>query len=79
MAKKMDAKHCIGCEDNFYNGNNPYGVKECWGLETAKLMTRYRICVNSPTVKSSFVKVNAPSCYHEKGYAYYNDLPAHCK
>ncbi len=20
---------CIGCRENFYNGNNEYGIKEC--------------------------------------------------
>ncbi len=29
-------KYCGGCRDNFYNGNNPTGVKECWCLENAK-------------------------------------------
>lgn len=29
-------KYCNGCHDNFYNGNNPLGIKECWSLETAK-------------------------------------------
>ncbi len=24
----MDKKHCSGCEQNFYNGNNPYKVKD---------------------------------------------------
>lgn len=26
---------CAGCEDDFYNGHNPYGVKECWAFKTA--------------------------------------------
>ena len=27
---------CAGCHNNFYNGNNPYGIKVCWMLESAK-------------------------------------------
>ena len=28
-------KYCGSCHDNFYNGNNPMDVKECWHLEKA--------------------------------------------
>lgn len=27
---------CVGCHNNFYNGNNPYGIKRCWMLDSAK-------------------------------------------
>ena len=39
----MDKKYCIGCRQNFYNGNNNLGVKECWSREEAKLVWRIRI------------------------------------
>lgn len=42
MTKGEKLKHCAGCRDDFYNGNNPMGVKECWMLKTAKIVTRYR-------------------------------------
>lgn len=29
-------KYCGSCRDDFYNGNNPMGVTECFMLETAK-------------------------------------------
>lgn len=29
-------KYCGGCHNDFYNGNNPLGVKECWSLGRAK-------------------------------------------
>ena len=29
MTKSEKLKHCVGCRDNFYNGNNPYGITEC--------------------------------------------------
>lgn len=38
----MDKKYCGGCVDDFHNGHNPYGVKECWSLKTAKLVTKWR-------------------------------------
>lgn len=31
---------CVGCHDNFYNGKNPYGVKNCWMLPDAKVVQR---------------------------------------
>ena len=36
---------CCGCRDNFYNGNNPYGVQRCWSFESAKLVPRIRVGV----------------------------------
>ena len=38
-----DKKYCVGCNDNFYNGNNPSGVKEYWGYKSARVVTRYAI------------------------------------
>lgn len=43
MTKAEKLKHCDGCNENFYNGNNPLGVQECWSLETAKLIWRKRV------------------------------------
>lgn len=28
---------CQGCRDNFYNGNNELGVRECWSLSDARI------------------------------------------
>ena len=36
-------KHCIGCNDNFYNSNNPYKIKTCWHLESARLIKKKRL------------------------------------
>ena len=38
MTKAEKRKHCTGCEDNFYNGNNDLGVNECWSLDNMKLI-----------------------------------------
>lgn len=63
---QMTKAHCEGCENNFYNGNNPYGVKECWSFKSAKLVERIRIGVwqNPPYSKNT---VLVPACKHEKG------------
>ena len=76
----MDAKHCHGCEDDFYNGHNPMNVKKCWGLKTARLITRYRIGTwTVPTQSGAFTEVKAPTCYHAKGEHYYEKLPSFVK
>lgn len=76
----MDKKHCVDCESNFYNGNNPLGVKECWHLKDAKVVTRFCIGNNVLwTHKENFVRVQVPSCYSKSGYCYLSELPEHLR
>ncbi len=28
---------CVGCRNNFYNGNNSYGIAECWSYKSARI------------------------------------------
>jgi hypothetical protein len=73
----MDAKHCVGCRDDFYNGKNPHGVKACWFLPRAKLETRFRLHINTPVnQREGYVEMQLPQCYHERGYVYYEQIPA---
>ena len=76
-----DVKLCAGCRDNFYNGNNPLGVKRCWSLDTAKVVTRYRLAWwTAPTVPGAFQKVTTHSCWSAPGqFAQYEHLPANAK
>jgi len=76
---KKDKRFCIGCDDNFYNGNNPMGVKECWLFKSAKVATRYMIGWWTPQdKKENFTKVTTHSCHREIGrFAYYDRLPSH--
>jgi hypothetical protein len=63
----MNKKHCLGCRDNFYNSNNPYGIEKCWNLKNAKLV--WRIPVGhweSPPYKNK-KKVRVPDCWHGSG------------
>ena len=65
----MDKKHCIGCRDNFYNGQNPYGIERCWLLDKAILTMRKEVHVDqSPpwTQKPRLI----PSCYSRPRYVY---------
>jgi len=65
----MDKSKCAGCEYNFYNGNNPYGITECWLLKKAQLIQRRRVGINDVppwTAKPETL----PSCYHKRGYIF---------
>lgn len=81
----MDKKHCSGCKNNFYNGNNHFGIKECWSLRDAKLVTKYRIHMNAPmNVKSNYIRVRIPNCfcgggYSGTGYTEVEKIPSYAK
>ncbi len=62
-------KYCSGCEDNFYNSNNPYGIKECWCLKTARLIWRKKVSVDQypPWTQKAGRFL---SCYHQKRYVF---------
>jgi hypothetical protein len=63
----MDRKHCSGCRNNFYNGNNPLGVKECWSLKDAKLVSRIGLGFwENPPYKGK-KKVRVPDCWMGEG------------
>jgi len=67
----IDIKHCQGCVDDFYNGNNEIGVTRCWSLKTAVLVTRYRIGVwTMPLSPGAFREMRVPNCYRAQGYAF---------
>ena len=62
----IDKKHCAGCRDNFYNGNNNLGVKECWMLKDAKLILRREVGMwERPPWTATPRKL--PNCYSKKG------------
>lgn len=66
MKSKND---CIGCKDDFYNGKNPYNIKECWRFKDAKFVKRKRVNINQrPPWNQKPVKVL--NCYKEKNYVY---------
>lgn len=37
---------CSNCRDNFYNGNNDLGTKECWSYCSAEVVMRIKIPVH---------------------------------
>ena len=63
----MNKENCRGCRQNFYNGFNDLGVKECWSFHDAKLVWRVPVGHwENPPYKNK-KKVRKPSCYHEEG------------
>ena len=68
--------YCTGCRDDFYNGNNDLGVKECWLKENAKAVTRFRVHWWDPYPFRSTQKVKTYHCHNESGqYAFYKKDP----
>ena len=59
----IDAIHCDGCRDDFYNGHNELGVKECWLRKDAKLAERLLIHVNQPPPYLNVKPKMVPTCY----------------
>ena len=76
-----DRKYCSGCDDDFYNGSNPLGIKECWSLEDAKVVTRCKIGWWIPCDrKENFSRVITLSCHKESGrFAFFEALPEHLR
>jgi len=74
-------QYCSGCRENFYNGNNPYGIPGCWCFGSAKIVTRYSIGWNTPmNIKSAYLKVKTLDCHRETGrYALLEKIPDSAK
>jgi hypothetical protein len=69
VTKKGKLEMCIGCEDNFYNGNNPYNIKECWNLGKAQIVSKEKIGIND-VLPWKHTPTNVLSCRREKGYVF---------
>jgi len=67
---KKDKTFCGGCEDNFYNGNNNYGVSECWSFKNAKVIKRLSIRSDQPPPYDRDVWLYKLSCFHRKQMCY---------
>jgi len=67
----MDKRHCKGCIDDFYNGNNDFGIKECVHLKTAEIVPKKKIPLSQrpPWLQKP---INVPSCFKQRGYVFWN-------
>lgn len=60
---------CAGCRDDFYNGQNPYGIKECWNLKKARIVLKKKVAISQvPPWNQKPIRVL--SCRHESGYVF---------
>ena len=65
----MKKEYCRGCRNNFYNGLNPHGIKECWSFKDAKIVWRKEVpCNLVPPWTMKAIRV--PDCYHRDRVAY---------
>lgn len=82
MSKPAKSKGlCVGCRENFYNGYNDIGTKECWNYKSARVVKRYRIGWWTPQDRAeNFDPVMVMSCRCDTGrFAYYDKLPGHLR
>lgn len=76
----MNKSDCVGCRDDFYNGNNDIGVSECWLFKKAELATRYQLSIHTPiSERRGYRKVTKPKCYGQNGYVFLDKIPEHAK
>jgi len=69
MNKFKKKEYCQMCHNNFYNGNNPYGVKECYSFKDAKVVWKKQVHINQmPPWKQKAIRVL--NCYRRSGYVY---------
>lgn len=67
LSKEDKLKLCSGCHCDFYNGNNPMGIKECWSLENAKVVMKKQVSMSQvPPWKQPAIKVL--DCFRRDGY-----------
>jgi len=67
MTKYEKRKLCSGCTENFYNGNNPLGVSECWHFSDAIVVHRAFIGLSwVPPWNASIERTL--SCHRKNGY-----------
>lgn len=62
--------NCSNCDNNFYNGNNPLGIKECWSKSSAKIVDRIPIGINESPPYKNREPVKVLDCYHTQGTVY---------
>jgi len=62
-------RYCLGCEDDFYNGKNEHGIKECWHFKDAKVVWRKPVGTwERPPWTSKSIRVL--DCFRKKGTHY---------
>jgi len=60
---KPQRSRCAGCHDDFYNSNNPLGIKECWHFKDAKVVDALFYPGTWATDKDQILRKKTLSCY----------------
>lgn len=69
MTKEEKKRHCKGCRNDFYNGDNPYGIQDCWSLEGAELVYKKEVHINQrPPWNQNAIQVL--DCYRKPQHVY---------
>ena len=66
---KKSTDLCIGCYNNFYNGNNPYGVAQCWSYPKAVVEKRLLVSIHQTPPYNAKLAAWYLSCFRRQGYA----------
>ena len=79
MTKAEKLPMCVGCHNDFYNGKNNMGIQECFSLERAKKVERWRLgWWTPPSSVDAFTRVTTLDCHHAPGnYLDSEKLPIH--
>jgi len=64
----ISAEHCVGCYNDFYNGRNSIGVKECWNRKDAVLAPRLLIHVDQAPPYKNIKPRDVPTCYKQQRF-----------
>ena len=60
-------QYCAGCRNDFYNDHNPLGVKQCWSLKSANVVTRFKQPYWEAWPFRGTREVTTLDCYHAPG------------
>lgn len=69
LPRNEKLRRCVGCEDDFYNGNNPVGVDMCWMFPDAKLVKRKQVHMNQVPPWTQEPQLFL-SCYRKKSFIF---------
>lgn len=69
MTKTEKLKRCAGCYNDFYNGRNDLGVKECWSLESAKMVWKKEVHIDQRPPWTQKAQ-RFLSCYRKQRHVY---------
>ena len=61
---------CIGCNDDFYNGKNNLGIKECWLFEGAEIVKKRKVPITMRPPWDGLPLEPRLYCFRQNGYVF---------